>query len=129
MPSSPNLQIPHWIAQQEQPEVTVDEAIDALDKASNANVAIDCTAGGTITVTAAQYRNNMVLDLFGTPGAGFNLVVPDGGRLFAVVNGSGQTASVDTASGGDSNHPPIDVLDGVTALLFSKGTDLIKIAE
>lgn len=126
---SPNLQIPDWIAQQEQPEETVKAAIDQLDNASNADVGIDCTAGGTITVTAAQYRNNMVLDLFGTPGAGFNLVVPDGGRFFAVVNGSGQTATVDSTTGGDSNHPPIDVLDGTTALLFSKGTDLIKIAE
>ena len=127
--SSPNLEIPDWIAQQEEPEETVKAAIDQLDNASNADVAIDCTAGGTITVTAAQYRNNMVLDLFGTPGAGFNLTVPDGGRLFAVANATGQTATVDTTTGGDSNHPPIDVLDGTAVLLFSKGTDLIKIAE
>ena len=64
---SPNLQIPDWIGQQEQPEETVKEAVDQLDNASNATTAIDCTAGGTITVTAAQYRNNMVLELFGTP--------------------------------------------------------------
>ena len=125
---SPNLQIADWIAQQEQPEETVKAAIDQLDNASNADVAIDCTAGGTIVVTAAQYRNNMVLSLFGTPGAGFNLTVPDGGRFFAVLNNTGQTASVDTTTGGDSEHAPITVLDQTTVLLFSLNTDLIRIA-
>lgn len=125
---SPNLQIADWIGQQEQPEETMKDAIDQLDNASNADVSIDCTAGGTIVVTGAQYRKNFILFLTGTPGAGFNLTVPDGGRFFCIVNNTGQTATVDTTSGGDSEHAPIAVVDQATVLLFSLNTDLIRLA-
>jgi len=44
------------------------------------------------------------LRLTGTPGAGFTLELADGNRYFAIVNTTGQTATIDTATGAAS--PP-----------------------
>lgn len=128
MTESPNLKIEHIAVGQSQKETTHNQAVDDADNAANSPVDIDCTAGGTIVVSVADYRRNMVLRLTGTPSATFLLQVPDGARFFAIENTSGQAANVDTATGADSVHEPPNIPDGTVAILFSYGTDLIKLS-
>jgi hypothetical protein len=128
MTESPNLKITHIAVGQSQKETTHNQGVDAIDKAENSPVDIDCSAGGTIVVGVTDYRRNIMLRLTGSPAATFLLQVPDGARFFAIENKSGQAANVDTTTGGDSAHEPPNIPDGTTAILFSYATDLIKVA-
>lgn len=104
----------------------INAAFDAFDISINDDVAVVTTAGGTVTVTAADYLDNGLLELTGTPGGAFNLDVPDGKRRFVVLNNSGQTATIDTITGGASS---ISAQDGEAVLIHSTGTDLEEISR
>ena len=53
--SSPNLAITHVAAAQNQKEVTINDAIDALDAATQGLLSVDFIAGN-VTLTDAQFR-------------------------------------------------------------------------
>jgi len=115
--TSPNLAAPHVAAAQNQKEVTINDATDALDLAMTASANIDCTAGGTISVTTTQMRRNIRLVLTGTPAAGFNLQLPVVARFIGILNTSGQTATVKNATGST-----VSVADTEAKLVYSTGT-------
>lgn len=119
--ATPNLGIVHMTVSQATKEDTFNNGLDRVDESANDTVDIVCTAGGTIVVTSAQFLDNQELRLTGTPAGAFNLDVPDGKRDFKVNNTSGQTATVDTVTGGAST---IAVLDGERRNILSRGTDL-----
>lgn len=52
--SSPNLAITHVAAAQNQKEVTINDAINALDRAMGDLLVVDLTAGN-VTLTDAQF--------------------------------------------------------------------------
>jgi hypothetical protein len=91
--STPNLSIPHILQSQAQKEVTGNEAFDRLDEALNDFTAIDVSAGNT-TVSAGDFRRNLLLMLTGAPAAPLNLTVPASKRLFIVENASSQDVTV-----------------------------------
>lgn len=97
--TSPNLAAPHVAASQDQKEVTINDATDALDAAITESLSIDCSAGGTISVTTAQAQANARFVLTGTPAAGFTLELPNVPRLLVISNGSGQIATLGNATG------------------------------
>ena len=82
---SPNLAIAHVAAAQNQKEVTINDAIDALDRAMTDVLEIDFSAG-TVTLTADQFRRNVAFrpssSLSGSP----VLAVPALKRSFVVAN-------------------------------------------
>lgn len=119
MVTTPNLAIEHIVTTTLQKEVPFNDAVDELERSTQQELEIDVTAGGTITVTAAQHRH-FPLKLTGTPGAGFNLDLPDGDRYTVIINVSGQTATVDTVSG----SAPVTVLDGALQKIIVDGIDL-----
>lgn len=121
---SPNLDIAHVAASQNQKEVTVNDAIDALDRALTETSVLDCTIGGTITATNAQVRRSVRLDLQGTPAAAFTLTLPALPRVLVLSNGTGQTATVGNATGAT-----IDVEDGATVLIVSTGTGVLLVGS
>lgn len=82
--------------------------------------AIDCSAGGTVTLTALQNAYG-VYNLTGTPAAAFNLVVSTTKRTFTVSNASGQTVTVKTSGG-----TGINVTDGMVMLLRCDGTNVVN---
>ncbi len=104
---SPNLAIIHVAAAQNQKEVTVNDAIDKLDLASNDTVDIDCSAGNT-AVSAADYRENFLIRLTGIPTADFTLTLPDGKRVVALHN---TTAKATFALAGGAVFAAGDVLE------------------
>lgn len=82
---SPNLAITHVAASQNQKEVTVNDAIDALDRAMTEVLAVSFVANAA-TLTATQVRTAAVF----LPAAGFtaaaSLTVPQQKRGFTVIN-------------------------------------------
>jgi hypothetical protein len=113
---SPNLAIAHVAASQNQKEVTINDAIDALDRAMTDTLALDLSAG-SLALTAAQLRAAMVLHPMGAlagPGA---VLVPQIRRVFALVNtDSAFTITVERGA------LAIVVQPGENALLICDGT-------
>lgn len=80
---------------------------------------IDCSAGGTITLSALQNAYGHY-NLTGSPSADFNLVVDNRKRKFTVNNATGKAATVKTSGGSG-----IAVPNGVTQELRSDGTNVV----
>lgn len=125
MPTTPNLGLTHIEQNQSQKEVTANAAFDALDEAMNDTVDIDCSAGGTIAVSSADYTHNAELHLTGTPAAAFTLAVPNTKRLFAVRNDSGQDATVSAGAGAVTQTVPAEAM----RILACNGADEINRAS
>jgi hypothetical protein len=121
--ASPNLAITHVAAAQNQKEVTVNDAIDKLDLASNDTIDIDCSGGNT-TVSADDYRENFLLRLTGTPFTDFILTLPDGKRVAALHNTTAKAATVRTATLGAT----VTLRAGELSIVASRGTSLVALA-
>lgn len=125
MATTPNLGIEKPETSQFSKEVTISDALQRLDEAGQDYVDIDCSAGGTITVTAAQFLDNFTLRLTGTPAGAFTVDVPDGKRFFGVINTTAQTATMDTVTSGTM----VAVLTLARAIIQSLGTGLEEMAS
>ena len=67
MVTTPNLAITHLEPNQGEPEVPVNAALDTLDRSENDDLPITIT--GDRTLTAAEFNNNHIFILSGTPSA------------------------------------------------------------
>lgn len=115
--SSPNLAIPHVAAAQNQKEVTINDAVDALDRAVTGSATIDCGAGGTIAVSASTFRAAARLVLTGGPLEPVTITLPAIERPILVRNGTGVAVTARNPTGADA----VEVPDGKLVLLFSTG--------
>ena len=113
--STPNLAIAHIAASQDQKEVTANAAFDALDLAMTATLAVDCSAGGTVSVSAADLRRNVRLVLGGAPGAGFTLELAGVPRLLALRNATDAEASLTNTAGSET----VDLPAGAELMIHS----------
>jgi hypothetical protein len=104
--STPNLAIAHIQASQDQKEVTANAGFDALDLALTATLEMDCGAGGTISVSAADLRRHVRLVLAGSPGAGFTVELADVPRLLAVRNATDVEATLTNTAGNEAVAVP-----------------------
>jgi hypothetical protein len=126
MPTTPNLGITHYTANQANPDVTGNAGYDGADVAIAGTAAIDCSAGGSIATTATNadgYVNwlHARLKLTGSPAAGFNLIVPLANPKFYIIdNQSGKTATVKGATGAS-----VAVATGNVQMLYCDGTDVL----
>jgi hypothetical protein len=113
---SPNLAIAHVAASQNQKEVTINDAIDALDRAMTDTLALDLSTG-SLSVTATQLRAAMVLHPIGALTSPASILVPQNRRVFALVNtDSAFTITVERGAAA------IVVQPGESALLICDGT-------
>lgn len=122
MATTPNLGLTHIEVSQSQKEVTANEALDGLDIAMNDTVDVACGAGGTITVTLADFAANGTLKLTGSPAAAFTLALPGTKRAFGVDNQTGVAATVTTSVSGGVKT--VVVGPGESARLYSNGVDV-----
>ena len=113
---SPNLAVAHVAASQNQKEVTINDAIDALDRAMTDTLALDLSAG-SLSLTAAQLRSAFVLRPAGALTGPASILVPQIRRVFALVNTD--SAFAVTVERGAS---AIVVQPGEGALLISEGS-------
>jgi hypothetical protein len=120
---SPNLAIPHVAAAQNQKEVTINDAIDALDRAITAALEIDVAAGGTIAVTETDMRRHAAVVLGGTPAAAVTLQLPAVRKFLYVQNTTGQEVTV----GGPGGGATVPVGTGQRLLVYATGSDVLPI--
>lgn len=95
---SPNLNIPHLDPNSDQPEVPVDNAIDALDAKITGRVLVGFGATNTVTLTQDQQAAGSIFVLDVTspgPSAGVTLnFAAKGMGLFSIENQTGFTATI-----------------------------------
>lgn len=122
---TPILDIATVAASQTQKEVTVNDAITALEAAANdvASRTVDDT--NALTITEVQWRGagTMALAADGTspPTAAITLTVPAIKRHAVLINMTGQTLN---ASISGQTEPVVEVADGAAVSVVSDGTDL-----
>lgn len=115
-----NLQIPDIAASQNQKEVTANAAHNLLDRALNKNV--QKTIAGADTFTVTETRENILIELTGTPGGAFTVDMPDTNkRTLAVLNNTGQQATIRNSAGAGASQPV--VADGDQSYFHYDGVD------
>lgn len=118
------LDLPQIAESQALAYVTSNDADAKLESALCDEIASHDPTAGDVTLTDAEFRETWHHVIGGTPAAGFNFIVPEIKRPFMVTNGSGETATVKTASGSAGQ-----VLDGETRLIYCDGTDVIGLTD
>lgn len=124
--ASPNLGIVHIAAAQNQPEVTANGAVDALDNSINLDVQIPMADADT-TLTQAQLASGGVIVLTGTLTANRKIIIPAViGRLFVFQNATfgGFSLTVQTSLMGTTVVVPGS---GNLVLLYSDGTNVMQV--
>lgn len=112
---SANLDITQVSASQNQKEVTINDAIGALDAALTEGLTVDFTSGN-VTLTDAQFRGNIAF-IASNMAAGRTLTVPEIKRLF-IVNNPDASESLDVIRGTTT----ITVDTETTTLFYTDGT-------
>jgi hypothetical protein len=123
--TSPHLAIAHVAAAQNQKEVTINDAVDALDNAMNRALVV-AMADGDLTLTAGDTQRNGLIVLTGTLTAPRTVTLPALHRRLALRNATdgGFALTAGYPGGGASVAVPPET----TALLHGDGTDLYGVA-
>jgi hypothetical protein len=115
---------------QSQKEVTSNALDNLLSNATQSalNVAITDGAGSPTlaerSLSDDEFFGNFLFILTGTPSLAFDVVLPAlGGHCFAVVNQTGQTATLRVGAGAS-----VVIATATARLLHSDGTDVIALA-
>jgi hypothetical protein len=108
----------HIVGGQNDKETTSNSLDDLLDNSSNGTVDVDCSAGGTIVVSATDFSENYRLNLTGTPAADFTLELPATKRRFFAQNQTGRNVTLQV-SGGAS--PSLTVSADAAVPVFGDG--------
>ena len=118
------------VQSQSQKEVTSNALDNLLSNATQAilNLVISDGAGSPTlaeqNLSDDEFFGNFLFLLTGTPSLAFDVVLPTlGEHCFAVVNQSGQTATLRVGAGAS-----VAVASATTRLLHSDGTDVIALA-
>lgn len=122
---SPNLAVTHVAAAQNQKEVTINDAVDALDNAMNRALSVAMADADLVLTTSQANRNGLVV-LTGSLTAPRLVTLPANHRRLALRNATtgGHEVTVGYAGGGATVAVPADS----TALLVGDGTDLHGVA-
>jgi hypothetical protein len=113
--TSPNLAIPHVAAAQAQKEVTINQAVDLLDRALTDVLAVDLGAGD-VTLTSDQYRRHTVFRAANVT-ASRTLTLPQIKRTVAVDNADG-AATLTVARGTGT----VSVPAGAALAIYTDGS-------
>jgi hypothetical protein len=113
---TPNLNITHVAAAQNNKEVTVNDALNALDVALTDALSVDFS-GGPVTLTSAQFRTAIAFKPSATLTAPPSLTVPQLKRVFVVINTDG-FFTIDVVRG----NKTISVPPGTAFCLCTDGT-------
>ena len=122
---SPNLAVTHVAAAQNQKEVTINDAVDALDNAMNRTLSV-VMADADMVLTTSQANRNGLIVLTGSLTASRLVTLPANHRRLALRNAStgGHEVTVGYAGGGAT----VAVAADSTALLVGDGMDLHGVA-
>lgn len=116
--------------EQSQKATAITTALTQIEQAIAGRLAIDCTAGGTITlpfddssdISGRDALRCITIELNGNPSANFNVVHPDNQHLFFIKNNTNYTANVKTQDGSS-----LDIPTGQVLLVFCDGEEMVDI--
>ena len=119
--ASPNLEVPHLSASQNQKHVTVNEAIDFLDRGMTDLLDVS-VAAGDVTLTDDQALRHAFFTISGAPGVARLVTAPANQKSYFLRNDTtGGYAITFKASG--SAQPAIELPAGDWILVYIDGTD------
>jgi hypothetical protein len=122
--SSPNLAVTHVAAAQNQKEVTINDAVDALDNAMNRALSL-AMADANLTLTTAQANRNGLIVLTGALTAARVLTLPANHRRLAIRNATGGGQEVRARYAGSGAE--VLIAPGATVLVQGNGGDLFGV--
>lgn len=117
--ATPLLNIQELVQAQSQPHVIVNEGFAKIEKAITGRFAKVAT--GAFSLSADDLAN-FLIDVSGTPGAGFTMTIPPTARQFVVRNG---TTNICTISAGTGNT--LAVPANRTRWVMFDGTNMINL--
>lgn len=121
MTTTPILGITEVAQSQSNKELTINDAIRALENATQKKRSAVATA--PTNLSAANYTGYFYHEFTGTPGA-WTLNVPATERAFYVLNNTDGLATVQVTGGGGVS---VEIADGEGRLLYCDGTDIFEI--
>ena len=124
--SSPNLAVPHVAAAQNQKEVTINDAIDALDNSINRTLTLEM-ADEDLTLTSDQANRNGLIILAGSLTAERIVTLPANHRRLAIRNATNGSQQIRVKYPG--NGAEVIIAVGEVALVQGDGSDLYAIAR
>jgi hypothetical protein len=122
---SPNLAVTHVAAAQNQKEVTINDAVDALDNAMNRSLSVAMT-DADLTLTTSQANRHGLIVLTGSLTAPRQVTLPAKHRRLALRNGT--TGGHEVTAGYAGGASTVTVTPDSAALLVGNGTDLHGVA-
>jgi hypothetical protein len=122
--NSPLLNITQIATNQASKEVTMNDAISALERSLNDVKSVDMSAGN-VTLNFDDYTRFMLLKTTGLT-ANRDLLVPNSKRFFMVYNPSAFVTTVKPTTGGGTTQT---VPAGSYVVLFNDGSSIIKISD
>jgi hypothetical protein len=133
MSQTPNLLITEVAANQNQKEVTINQAIIELEAAFTSAVTIAMTdADYTLTATEdGQAYGNLAFQFTGTITANRHIILPNTPKLYLIMNNTNASLGVDLiikcATGGGSTVS-VAVSSSLYTIVFCDGTNVVGIA-
>ena len=121
---SPNLAVTHVAAAQNQKEVTINDAVDALDNAMNRALSV-AMGDANLTLTSAQANRNGLIVLIGTLTAARVLTLPANHRRLAIRNATSGGQEVRAKYAGSGAE--VIIVPGGTVLVQGNGSDLFGV--
>jgi len=102
--------------------VTINDGFDAFDGRVASSTDVDCTAGGTVSVSAATLQRTSRLLLGGTPSGAFDLALAAVRGPLIVRNDSGQTATLAQPTGAS-----VALEDGKQILVYLTTSNVFQV--
>jgi hypothetical protein len=122
--SSPNLAVTHVAAAQNQKEVTINDAVDALDNSMNRALSLPM-ADADLTLTSTQANRHGLVVLTGTLAAARILTLPANHRRLAIRNATSGGQEVHAKYAGSG--AVVIVVPGSCVLVQGNGSDLFGV--
>jgi hypothetical protein len=127
MADTTNIEAPKWTASQNQPDVTMNSALDVIDTTVAGQNIVDVGSDADYTLVATGTRPQewqyCVIEMTDTgvvlTGA-INVIVPDNQRMYFVYNNTAETLTFKTAAGTGAA-----VLTTVRAIVQCDGTNVV----
>lgn len=122
---TPNVQITHISATQDQKEVTANAAFNKLDDMVNASVTVQVAGNDQLTTTESYENTFIILQNDSALAADFNFDMADTEKRWLTIhNLTGFTATLRNSAGGGVT---IELLTGYLCVFYYDGTDLLEI--
>lgn len=129
MPGMPNLYVggsqpkaEDLVANQDNADAPVNDKDDLLDQSNNSGMSLNVAAGGSFTLTAAQWTENYSFTLTGAAASAVTINTPASRRRVVFDNQCGLTVTTQVTGGGGAS---LAIADGVRQPVYCDATDHI----